>query len=241
MTVELLTLPKLIAHRGASAYVPENTLAAVRKAHALGAKWIEFDVMLSGCGEAIIIHDSTLKRTTNGHGRVGKMPYADIIKLDAGSWFAPQFAGEKVPTLIEFLHCAAELKLGINVEIKPTRGMEQVTAQKALELLQNHWPAELPLLVSSGSALSLKTLRTLDKNVSLGFILHHWGKAWKKILKQYNCISLHVNHQILAPTKVAKIKQIVPHVLAYTVNNSQRAQELFEWGVDAVFTDYPDM
>jgi glycerophosphoryl diester phosphodiesterase len=236
-----LKLPKLIAHRGASGYAPENTLAAIAQAHKLGAEWIEFDVMLTGCGEPIIIHDFTLKRTTNGKGRVRQKSYAEIAKLDAGSWFAPQFANEKIPTLAEMLKCAASYNLGINLELKPAAGKEQETTIKTLNLLKQHWPENLPLLISSSSVLTLEMVRKLDKKVLLGFIAHRWGRAWKKILMKYQCVSFHVNHEVLTPERIAQIKTIVPHVLAYTINDAQRMQELWKWGVDAGFTDYPDL
>lgn len=88
-------LPKIIAHRGASAYKPENTIIAFQNAKELGATWVEFDVMLSADGEAITIHDVMLDRTTSGQGNVADHTYDEISQLDAGRWFAPEFAGEK--------------------------------------------------------------------------------------------------------------------------------------------------
>src|SRR5476651_1884741 len=94
---------KLIAHRGASAVAPENTLIALEKAHELGAAWIEADVRLTLDNEVIIFHDDTLNRCTNGRGLVRKTPYSVIAGLDAGSWFSPAYAGEKVSTLDQWL------------------------------------------------------------------------------------------------------------------------------------------
>ena len=92
---QLQFLPPVIAHRGASAYAPENTLAAFVKAAQLGIRWIECDVMQAACGEVIIFHDETLERTTNGKGDVDRYPYSYLQSLDAGSWFDPIFSGEK--------------------------------------------------------------------------------------------------------------------------------------------------
>src|SRR5438552_7543288 len=91
-------LSSIIAHRGASALAPENTLAAFHKAKEIGAKWVEFDCMLASCGEVVVIHDETLDRTTNGLGRVIDYPYSYLKTLNAGSWFNPIFADEKIPT-----------------------------------------------------------------------------------------------------------------------------------------------
>ena len=94
-------LAPVIGHRGAAKRAPENTLAGLRRAHELGAAWVEFDVMLSGDGVPILIHDETLERTTDGHGAVPDHGLAAIRELDAGAWFAPAYAGERVPTLEE--------------------------------------------------------------------------------------------------------------------------------------------
>ncbi|MDQ2994305.1 MAG: glycerophosphoryl diester phosphodiesterase, partial [Pseudomonadota bacterium] len=99
-----MNINSIIAHRGASFYAPENTLASMRRAHAMGAQWVEFDVMLTSDGELIVFHDDTLERTTDGGKRnVADTPLAKIRELDAGSWFAPQFKGEPVPPFVELL------------------------------------------------------------------------------------------------------------------------------------------
>src|SRR5262245_86406 len=103
LSSDLIFKPPLIAHRGASAYAPENTLAAFKKAKELGAQWLEFDVQLTACGEIVVFHDERLERTTNGRGWIHEKPYSYLKTLDAGSWFNSQFAGEKIPTLVEAL------------------------------------------------------------------------------------------------------------------------------------------
>lgn len=143
-------LDKVIGHRGACGYAPENTLISMRKAHTLGIRWVEFDVMLTQDDEAIVIHDTTLNRTTDGRGNVHNITYAKIKTMDAGSWFAEEFAGAHVPTFKEVLEYLDKLKMSINVEIKPTRGREEATAKKAVKILERFWPCDAGrLLVSS--------------------------------------------------------------------------------------------
>jgi glycerophosphoryl diester phosphodiesterase len=109
--------PDVIAHRGASAYAPENTLAAFEKAVEMKADWFELDCMLTGGGEVIVIHNSDVEKTTNAAGPVSGMTLAELQELDAGSWFAPEFAGEKLPALEEALDMA-ENRIGVYCEIK---------------------------------------------------------------------------------------------------------------------------
>jgi glycerophosphoryl diester phosphodiesterase len=94
---------EIIAHRGYSALAPENTLAAVEKAIEAGADAIEWDVHLAACGTPVLIHDETLERTTDGAGPVRTQTVEALRRLDAGRWFGPAFAGERIPTLAEAL------------------------------------------------------------------------------------------------------------------------------------------
>lgn len=114
----------VIAHRGSREKAPENTMAAFEKALEDGADAIELDVQLSKDGEYVVIHDSTLDRTTNGKGKVSDYTLAELKELDAGSWFGPEFAGEKIPTLRESLTWAKG-KINIDVEVKKTQATEQ--------------------------------------------------------------------------------------------------------------------
>src|SRR5512142_2967244 len=111
-------LPPVIGHRGAAAHAPENTLAGFRRAKALGCTWVEFDVRLTADGVPVLCHDPRLDRTTDRSGRVAAQTLAAIQTSDAGGWFAPVFAGERMPSLEEALLLCAELGLGANIEIK---------------------------------------------------------------------------------------------------------------------------
>src|SRR5258705_2988051 len=110
----------VIAHRGASGNAPENTLAAFRKAVALGATFIETDLQLSRDARFVAIHDATVNRTTNGQGAVHDLTLADLRKLDAGSWFGSEFAGERIPTLEEILEFAKKHDVVFYLEMKPS-------------------------------------------------------------------------------------------------------------------------
>ena len=146
-------LAPVIGHRGAAARAPENTLAGLRKAHALGASWVEFDVMLSGDEVPLLIHDETLRRTTSGRGRVPALSAAAIRALDAGSWFDGTFAGERVPTLEEAVALLLDLGLHANLEVKPARGFERRTGEVVARTLARIWPADGPRLLDWSHAI----------------------------------------------------------------------------------------
>jgi glycerophosphoryl diester phosphodiesterase len=231
-------LSKIIAHRGASYYAPENTLAAIRKAHALNIPWVEFDVTLTKDGVPVVFHDDTLDRTTNGRGFIADTQYADVAKLDTGSWFSPEFCMEKVPTFVDMLQCAQELNLGINVEIKPSKNLDRLLAKKVVAILHEHWQRNDMLLVSSFSLGSLSEVRQLDSQMNLGLLIENCEHDnWKQNLNQLSCVSLHVEQSSLTKEWVAAIKKLDRYVLAYTVDDPVRAKELYNWGVNAVFSN----
>lgn len=237
----LSIVPPVIAHRGASAYAPENTLAAFLKAKELGIRWLEFDVMLAACGEVVIIHDQTVDRTTSGEGRVIDCTYHYLQTLDAGTWFHPEFAEEKIPCLqkmIEFLH---QHNLAANVEIKVIPGNEELTVKKIIEVIQQYWHQEmLPPLISSFSLATLHYVRKYFPHCLLALLMDNVLPEWKDICDELNCVSVALNEKAVTPDLVDEIKSTGRSVLSYTVNNADRARELFSWEVDAVFTDYPD-
>lgn len=234
-------LSKVVGHRGACGYAPENTIASLHKAQALRIKWVEFDIMLTHDNEAVVIHDTTLNRTTNGHGNVHHITYAKLKTLDAGSWFAKEFAGEHISTLQEFLQYLNKHHMSINVEIKPTRGREEATAKKVVKILEHFWPCHAGrLLVSSFSSIALATVAHVNPDLPLGYLTDKWHKNWQHKLDEFNCVSLNINYKALTPARVALVKETGRLLLAYTVNNPKTAAKLFAWGVDAVFSDYPD-
>ena len=138
----MLQLPKVIGHRGAAAYAPENTLASFREARRRGATWVETDVVLTADGVPILMHDNSLKRTTGIDRLVAETPRADLPS--------------DVPTFEEAIACWGELGLGCNVEIKPSAGREAETTRAVVETLRRCWPSHLPQpLLSSFKDASL--------------------------------------------------------------------------------------
>jgi len=160
--------PLIIAHRGDSANAPENTIAAFRLALANGADGIELDVMLSADQKLVIIHDDTLDRTTNGHGQVGKTPFAALRELDAGSWFKPEFKGEPLPLLDEVFE---ELggKFLINVELKNYKTPKDQLPELVVALIKKHGLGE-GVLISSFNARNLPRVKSLAPEIRTGLL-----------------------------------------------------------------------
>ena len=231
----------VIGHRGAAARAPENTLAGLRRAKELGCAWVEFDVRLTGDGELVLCHDGRLERTTTGRGRVSAQTLAAIRRCDAGSWFAPEFAGEMVPTLEEALSLAAQLGLSVNIEIKADRGRASA-AGTAVAATLNRFEGPLPIvLASSFLRPALVTLRDLAPDLPRGLLLDIVPRRWRAIAERLGCTTINTDHRRLDPQLVAEIRAAGYPLLAYTVNDPQRAQTLFAWGVTSVFSDVPDI
>ncbi len=231
-----LNLPRIIGHRGAAANAPENTLASIRKAAELGARFVEVDVTISACGRAVLHHDFDLERCTNGTGFLLQKNYDELRKLDAGLWFAPEFMGERIPTLEQTLEQVKKLNLGINLEIKPTIGWEIPTTHlitKALNGIEN----KPPILISSFSQSVIALAQTCLPELPRALLTYAIPKDWKVRLKALGCMSLHCHWQFLTAENVAEIKAAGYKVVAFTVNTTDTAQTLFNYGVDSIITD----
>jgi glycerophosphoryl diester phosphodiesterase len=240
LPVPTLAIPRLIAHRGASADAPENTLAALREAARQGAGWVEVDAVLTADGVPVVIHDDTLDRTTDGHGPVAAAEFAALRRRDAGSWFAPRFAGERVPTLAETIDLALELGLGLNVEIKPAAGHEEATARAVAALVDARWPVDRPLvLLSSFEPVCLDIARAVVPRCPRGYLLWDPPADWLTIARRVDAATINVHQDRQTAASIAAHAVAGRPVLAYTVNDPGRARTLFGWGVAGVFTDAP--
>lgn len=235
-----LVLPPVIGHRGAAAMAPENTLAGFACAAACGAAWVELDVQLSGDGVPVVFHDDRLERTSSGRGRVVETPAAELARLDAGSWFGQAFAGERIPTLMEALEAIAGLGLGVNIEVKADEADGARTAAVSLALAVRHWPVDrVPPLVSSFAVSALAAAAEVVPRWPRGLLLAGWPPDWQKLAGKLGCVSVNVDQRRLTAPRARAVKTAGLGLLAYTVNDAERARQLWEWGADGVFTDDP--
>ncbi len=233
-------LPSVFAHRCGGALAPENTLAGLRVAVALGFRAVEFDVMLSADGTPWVIHDETLERTTDGTGRVCDTPDVVLAGLDAGIGHHRAFASEPLPTLAAVAALCRELGLMANVEIKPAAGHEvtsgEVVAQHILELWQG---APLPL-VSSFSDVALLSARRMAPQLPLGCLWVRPPDDWRTQFEALAAFSVHCAWDKLDDAVLDEAVAAGIPVLCYTVNERPLSEVLFKRGVTSVFSDRID-
>ena len=201
---------------------------------------MEFDTSLTADQRAVIFHDDDLDRTSDGAGPLALADFAALVALDAGSWFGPAFKGEMIPTLEEALDLFASLGLGFNIELKTDPGREVELAALALPIVADCWPADAPVpLVSSFSRQAVAAAKEIAPQWPRAFLFDQLPQDWRELGKSLGLATLNASQRHLTQAQVMDIKGAGYGVLAYTVNEPARAEELFAWGVDAIFTDIP--
>ncbi len=236
----MVTFPRIIAHRGSPRAAPENTLASFRQAATEGAKWVEFDAALTADNRVVIFHDDDLDRTSDGSGPLAETLFETTQALDAGGWFAPAFRGEMIPTLEEALELFVALGLSFNMELKTDPGREVALAEIALPIAAACWPADLPPpVISSFSRQAVAAAKEILPAWPRAMLFDHLPEDWDELGKSLGAMSLNANQKHLTREQVMEVRGAGYAVMAYTVNEAARAETLFGWGVDAIFTDIP--
>ncbi|WP_322106169.1 glycerophosphodiester phosphodiesterase [Paraburkholderia sp. J41] len=239
--------PRVAAHRGGGTLAPENTLAGLRAGARFGHTMVEFDAKLAADNTVFLLHDDTVDRTSNGHGAAARMPYAALATLDAGSWRDARFAGEPMPTLAQVAACCRELGLAANVEIKPCANRDEETGRLVAREAARLWAtgadadASSKPLLSSFSYAALSAARDAAPDLPRGLLYERVPENWREQTGALGCVSLHASHRYLDAALVARIKAAGLFILAYTVNDLERARELVRWGVDTICTDRIDV
>jgi glycerophosphoryl diester phosphodiesterase len=234
--------PRHAAHRGAGKLAPENTLAAMHVGYAHGYRMVEFDVKLSGDGVPFLLHDDTLDRTTTGRGRADALTWAELAKLDAGSWHSPKYAGEPLPTLVAVARWAIANGVACNIEIKPTPGRERETgAAVAIDALTLWGDAEVLPLLSSFSEAALFAARSAVPELPRALLLERILDNWEERLSKLECIAIDVDYRALDEAQIAGVHLKGYRVLTYTPNDPSVVESLQAWGVDCIITDAIDV
>jgi glycerophosphoryl diester phosphodiesterase len=247
--------PRIVAHRGASGHAPENTLAAADAADELGAVWVETDVQRTADGELVLMHDTTLERTTNAEElfpdrapwNVADFTAEEIARLDAGAWYGADYAGEPVPTLEDFVRRLADNGQRLLLEIKAPDRYPGIEEDILAELADEGWlDGDEPgrrLVVQSFDAGSVRTVHELAPSVATGFI----GLPDVADLPRYAAFADQINprHRDLTAEYVAAVHELRgPHgrrleVQTWTVDDPATARRVAALGVDGVISNRP--
>ncbi len=233
--------PRWIAHRGAGKLAPENTLAAFRLGAAHGYRMFECDAKLSADGVVMLLHDDTLERTSNGHGTAGQQPWKELSQLDAGAWHSRAHAGEPLPTLAAVSHWCIANGLLLNIEIKPTPGLETETGEAVAREAQRLWAhAPVPPLLTSFRPESLAGALSVTPDLPRGLLLDSLWSGWLPIAQQLGCVAIVCNHTLWDESLVGQVRAAGMRQLSYTVNDERAAQRLIDLGTDGIITDAVD-
>ena len=235
----------IIAHRGASAYYPENTPASFEGAVALGADMVELDVQLTSDGEVVVFHDEKISRCTNGRGRVADHTLAALKKLDAGSWFDKKFRDEKIPTLVEVLHLCRE-RIAVNIEVKTEAVADDVSGgieEKCLRIvdqagMRGH------VVFSSFDSRAILHLKAIDGAAPVAVLYEkkHYGlKLPSAIVRSLHADAFNCSQRELGKIWLADLTHHDIPVNVYTVNEEKKMRRWLALGIDGIFTNHPDV
>lgn len=232
-------VPLNLAHRGASAYAPENTLAAFNLAAEMGADGIELDVVLTRDSEIVVIHDETVDRTTDGSGHVSDFTLAQIKRLDAGSKFDARFADERVPMLKEVIETVGD-RLLLNVELKPRMNFGGNLEDKVVDLILRCGLSDR-IMVSSFNPFALRRVKRNAPQIVCGLLYHpsqplFLRRAWLARLVP----GLEAHHPYYEMINLGSVRN-GRRVGVWVVNDEAEMRRMIDLGVYAIMTDRPDV
>ncbi len=246
--------PRLAVHRAGGVLAPENTMAAFREGFRHGYRAIETDAMLAADDVPVLVHDEFFGRTISMPGAVPDYTGEQIRTMDAGSWFSPFYAGEPPAGYVQAMNWCRKNGVWANVEIKPAKGHERdtgrvvgaITAQLFRDVLADEYSKDEDLrpklpLFSSFKPEALLGAKETAPRIPRGFLIDEIPANWLQILEETQSIALHINHKRATREFVQQIKGAGYYVFCWTVNDPRRAQELFDWGIDGLCTDRPDL
>jgi glycerophosphoryl diester phosphodiesterase len=229
--------PLVIAHRAASAYAPENTIASFERAVDLGADAIELDAKLSRDEVVTILHDDTLERTTSGAGKLNSFSFEELQKLDAGVKFSPEFAGERIPSLREVCHKITDGIL-LNIELTNYSSSWDDLPDRVIQLVVEFDLFE-QVLLSSFNPIALMKCRRIDRGIPTALLVHgREPRILRILLKELlQCVFFHPHEALVGSENFGG----GVHVNAWTVNDESRMKELLTFGITGIITDVPDV
>lgn len=230
-----------IAHRGFSGKYPENTMLAFEKAIEAGADGAELDVHFTKDGEIVVIHDERIDRTTDGKGFVVDFTYEELSKFDASAGFAGVYGFNKIPTLREYFELVKPVDGFItNIELKTSEN-EYPGIEKAVMELIDEFQLEDRIIISSFNHYSVMRAKAVNPRIQCGFLESSWIYNFGEYTKTRNVECVHPRFNSLNEGSVAEIKSNSIRINTWTVNEEEDVERLYNLGIDAVITNFPDM
>jgi glycerophosphoryl diester phosphodiesterase len=225
--------PLVIAHRGASADAPENTIAAFELAIADGADGIELEVQLSRDDQPVVIHDVTLDRTTNGVGPVRDRTVRELKRLDAGGWHGPPFQGQRIQMLQEVLERFRD-RTRFWIELKGGSHPDQGIEEKVVSMVEVYDVVQRTLVLSFDRQ-ALDRIRRLNSEVQLGILAA--GPTGALIPSETTVHAICPAAYLITERGIAEIRQAGLDCYVWTVNEPTQMDRLVQWGVSGIITD----
>ena len=232
--------PLWIAHRGAGKLAPENTLASFRLGLQHGFRAYECDLKLSRDGQAFLLHDDTLERTSSGQGSPAEQDWAALSRLDAGAWHSPPFTAETLPRLAQIAAFCQANGCAINIEIKPCPGEEVRTGTVVAREAARLWAGALPPLMSSFKPEALAAARDAAPELPRGLLLDKLWDGWFEAAEALDVVAVITNYRLMDKALIDRLHARGWRALVYTVNDGTIAQRLIEDGIDGIITDAVD-
>ena len=233
--------PLWIAHRGAGKLAPENTLAAFRLGASLGYRAFECDVKLSRDGEAFLLHDDTLDRTTSGKGSPNDIDWVHIAQLDAGAWHSPSFTAEPLPRLDQIAAFCQANGCALNIEIKPCPGVERLTGEVTAREAARLWAkSAVPPLLSSFKPEALQGARAAAAALPRALLLDRLWDGWAQSAEALGVVAVITNWRVMDRALIDQLHDKGWRALVYTVNDDDVAERLIADGIDGLITDRVD-
>ncbi len=230
----------LIAHRGASAHAPENTLPALAKAREMGCDWVEIDAQVTRDGACVLMHDEKLNRTTNGSGPTANQTAAALAALDAGSHFSPAYAGTQIPSLANAMATCLECDLGLVLEIKVTWGLDLQDAEAVAAVVNETWPRDNDrLLVTSFSAFGLMAFSDACPWARTGLAVLAPPADPRRVMDLVGNSAFHLNAPYVTADNLRRTVDAGADVAVATVNDADAARAFLAMGAHGVMTDQP--
>lgn len=238
---------RVVAHRGASGYAPEITLASYQLALAMNVDYVEMDIHMLRDGTLVAIHDPDVRRTTNGKGRLSGLTLSELKSLDAGSWFnkkypekaRPEFEGLKVPTLQEIFDLTGESSAGCYIEIKDPERYPADLESSLISLIRKN-RLESRSRIISFSRQSIIKIKALDSRMYTGLLISRRGKNPVQAALEAGAEELAIRHDLAGAKIIGAAHDNGLSVSVWTVDQESDMERMIRLGIDVIITNYPD-